>query len=85
MDNIIGNSLKVLLVGVIVGLVGSVIGGWLFATPTLIARKLPLAFLVAGAAPGSSNGTSLAWRTYFATVCAIGTILGWVIYRGIVL
>jgi len=73
------------VVGVIVGFVGSVLGGLFFVTPHQIASKLSLVFPAAGAITGSSNGKNLEERTVYATVGGLGAILGWVIYRGIVL
>ena len=79
MPIIVSNTLKVLLVGFVVSLLGSVIWGLLFGSG-LIASKFHWLILVSGASPGSSNGSTLSQRCYFATVGGIGSALGWVMY-----
>lgn len=84
MPILVSNTLKVLLVGFIVGLLGSAIWGVVLGS-SFVVNKFHFVFLVAGAAPGSSNGSTVAQRSYFAFVGAIGSALGWVMYRGIIL
>jgi cell division protein FtsX len=79
------NTLKVLFFGMLVGLIGAVIGGAFIATPIQIASKLHVATYVSGVLLGSYSGNNLKVRTYYAFIGGIGSIIGWLLYRGIIL
>lgn len=79
------STLKVLFFGILVGLIGVVIGGIFIATPIQIASNLHVATYASGTGVGSYYGNNLRIRTYYAIVGGFGSIIGWLLYRGIVL
>lgn len=85
MNTVTDKILLSLVFGLVVGLLGSAIVGFVLNDPSLVASKLSVAHYVAGACSGSTIGKSLPARTFYATVGALGAILGWMIYRGMVI
>ena len=73
------------LVSLLVGFLGSVIGGILITTPAQIASHLSVAFYISGGMAAQTFGTTTKERLVLIFVGAVGGTLGWFIYHVFVL
>jgi fatty-acid desaturase len=75
--------------GLVVGFVGSVVGGAVIATPTKIAQHMSVSFVIANCFPGFFYGHFYQENTLVGVVygfCGtLGGVLGWLIYSILIL